>query len=58
MCESCQLVSINGIKCHEQGCPDAWMDYPRECLWCGAEFEPEDEGFTCCSDDCWDAYYH
>ena len=27
MCQQCETVHINGVKCHEQGCPDAWMDY-------------------------------
>ena len=22
-CESCEAVSINGVWCHEHGCPDA-----------------------------------
>lgn len=25
-CDGCNLMIINGILCHEQGCPDAWRD--------------------------------
>jgi len=52
MCDSCEVSYINGIKCHEQGCPDAWKDSIRECDWCGAEFVPETRFQTCCCDDC------
>jgi hypothetical protein len=55
-CNSCEAVMINGIYCHENGCPDAWKDYKRECKWCGSMFTPEDKYQTCCSDDCAEAY--
>ena len=56
MCESCQVLNINGINCHELDCPDAWKDYKRECKWCGAEFEPTTEYDDFCSEDCFDMY--
>jgi len=57
MCASCQALTINGLLCHEMGCPDAWLDYVRECKWCGQEFRPEERGQTCCSEECGQAYY-
>ena len=55
-CPSCETARINGILCHEQGCPDAWRSYRRECQWCGSEFLPEDRDQTCCSDECAESY--
>ena len=52
MCESCNVLYINGVKCHEEGCPDAWKDYKLECPWCGKDFKPETKYQKCCSDDC------
>ena len=57
MCQSCQAVTINGLVCHERGCPDAWKDYKRTCKWCGSEFTPDDRYQTCCDEDCISAYY-
>ena len=53
----CEKLMINGVLCHEIGCPEAWRDYKRECLECGAEFTPEDRNQKCCSDECAEAYY-
>ena len=52
MCNSCEVLNINGLNCHEIGCPDSWMDYKNKCAWCGQEFTPEYKGQKCCSDDC------
>ncbi len=51
-CRSCQLARINGIVCHETGCPDAWRDEERECKECGCDFEPDSRWQTHC-DGCW-----
>lgn len=51
-CQSCQLVRINGVVCHETGCPDAWRDDLRECKWCGQDFAPEHGRQTCCDAIC------
>jgi hypothetical protein len=51
-CNSCDAVYINGVFCHEQGCPDAWIDQVRECVECGYEFIPENKDQTCCSKEC------
>jgi len=56
MCKSCEVLYINGVKCHETGCPDAWKDYERECLWCGQKFKPEERYQECCSHSCTVAY--
>ena len=40
-CESCQMLSINGLPCHETGCRDAWRDETRECFQRGCDFKPE-----------------
>jgi len=31
-CDSCEALSINGIRCHETGCPNA----RHECAGCNA----------------------
>ena len=56
MCNSCEALTINGVYCHEIGCPDAWQDEIRECLECGQDFKPETRYQTCCDDSCYAAY--
>jgi len=56
MCDSCEVLYINGIKCHEQGCPEAWKDYERECKWCGTKFKPEHSRQDFCDESCAEAY--
>ena len=58
MCDSCEAAMINGVLCHETGCPDAWKDETRECEWCGKKFKPVERhtGKTCCCVDCWLCY--
>ena len=55
-CNSCEVLVINGIKCHEHGCPEAWRDEIRECKWCGTEFHPEDREQVFCSESCAEDY--
>jgi len=55
-CEQCEIMMINGIRCHEIGCPLAWRDEIRECPWCGTEFRPEDREQRYCSGSCGYAY--
>jgi hypothetical protein len=39
---------INGVLCHESGCPDAWKDYPKECRCCGRKFySPHRDAMFC-----------
>ncbi len=56
MCHSCDVLYINGVKCHEQGCPEAWKDKVRECKWCGGEFHPEERDQFFCDESCNEAY--
>lgn len=53
MCNSCEVMSINGTNCHEIGCPDAYKDYPKDCYWCGQAFKPEYERQEYCCDECY-----
>lgn len=39
-CAQCQLVRINGLLCHEIGCPAAYKDYVYTCP-CGTDFRPK-----------------
>lgn len=39
-CDSCEVAMINGIRCHETGCPNAWKEMIRECRYCHEEFRP------------------
>jgi hypothetical protein len=57
-CSSCAVLYINGVKCHEHGCPDAWMDELRKCKWCRSDFRPEYREQVCCDYDCENAYYN
>ena len=52
-CDSCQMLSINGVPCHETGCPNSrktwiaergeWVLF-IECRECGCDVE---QGETC-----------
>ena len=57
MCDQCEVMVINGVLCHEIGCPAAWKDYKRNCKWCGQEFIPEHVNQVCCDDNCIAAYH-
>lgn len=56
MCDSCEQIRINGVICHERGCPDAWKDETRECRWCGSDFRPDNRYERYCSPCCAAAY--
>ncbi len=56
-CTSCELSSINGVVCHERGCPDAWRDSTRSCKECGSLFTPTERHQEHCDDDCRRTYY-
>ena len=51
-CDSCEALMINGIYCHETGCPEAWRDKVLECRECGCEFTPEWRLQRYCSTHC------
>ena len=46
-CDQCEVTRINGIACHETGCPNSHLDpitddpYPFECDECGCVYVPE-----------------
>jgi hypothetical protein len=57
-CDQCQMLSINGVACHETGCPNSRKTWDAdrgewlrlvECSQCGAEF------YDCDSHDCEEA---
>lgn len=58
MCNSCEQLNINGVNCHETGCPDAWKDQHIKCKWCGLIFLPEEKSQQFCEESCSDAYYN
>lgn len=55
-CDQCNSAMINGVFCHEAGCPDSWKHITRECKWCGSEFEPESRDDIFCDESCGNAY--
>lgn len=56
LCIACDCLFINGLKCHEIGCPEAWKEREIECKWCGSKFLPEEKGQKFCSEDCAESY--
>jgi hypothetical protein len=56
MCDSCDVVVINNIICHETGCPDAWKDETRRCKWCGRRFKPVEKNQEFCGSDCAESF--
>jgi hypothetical protein len=55
-CDSCEVLVINNVICHETGCPNAWKDEVRECKWCGQRFKPADRDQYFCEDSCAECY--
>ena len=56
LCNQCDCLIVNNIKCHEIGCPNAWKDEIKKCKWCNSNFSPykKDQEFCCqqcCNDD-------
>ena len=51
-CPDCEVMVIQGVRCHESGCPSAWKDAVRECVWCDQEFQPLFKQQIFCSEDC------
>jgi hypothetical protein len=56
LCNQCEALVINGVLCHETGCPNAWKR-KRECKECGTTFVPGNRYQDCCSDSCNAACY-
>jgi hypothetical protein len=51
-CDQCRVLRINGVRCHETGCPAAYRDETRECRECGRKFRPESRAQRECSGEC------
>lgn len=49
-CDGCSPSMIQGVLCHERGCPDAWRDYRVGCFECGFSFYPESRDHRICQD--------
>ena len=56
-CDQCEALTINGVYCHETGCPNAWKDYDVECRFCGSLFRPEYSGQAYCDDSCRETFH-
>ena len=56
MCESCEILNINGHRTHEIGCPVAWHDYYKKCKWCGRNFQSENKHQDFCEQSCYNSY--
>jgi hypothetical protein len=49
-CDQCDSATINGVFCHEFGCPN--KNPPAfECRECGSMFDNQQECYECCQDD-------
>ena len=52
-CDQCEVLIIDGVPCHEIGCPNSWKHpttgkpYPTPCFECGCDFEPEERPCRC-----------
>ena len=57
LCDDCDALNINGILCHEIGCPSAWKNYNKKCRWCGTTFLPKEKDHEFCCVDCHNDYY-
>ena len=56
-CDSCQILAINGVACHEQGCPNGHKNKTADCKECGRTFRLKHNGQTLCSNKCHREYY-
>lgn len=52
-CDACMMLTINGVACHETGCPNAKEQYVdgewvtvHECRECGSDYL---DGEECCT---------
>lgn len=49
-CGQCEPLMINGVFCHEHGCPNAWRDTKIACFVCGFDFYPKERYQIVCND--------
>jgi hypothetical protein len=63
MCDQCNAMMLQGVACHETGCPNSWKHpatdepYPIDCVWCGRPFTPETKDDRFCDDSCAESFY-
>ena len=50
LCDSCDALVINGLLCHEFGCPN--ITYNNECDNCGVLFKTSNKNYSICSESC------
>jgi len=55
-CDGCSPSIINGVLCHETGCPDSWRDDSNSCEWCGQSFFAQERGQEFCDEECEDLW--
>ena len=62
-CDQCAASVIQGVPCHETGCPSAHIDlatdkpYQVECSWCGSLCDQSPRGAkSFCDDSCAESY--
>ena len=56
-CDSCQILVINDVVCHEIGCPNSWKGTTDECKWCGRDFKLRRADQKFCSRSCERSYH-
>lgn len=54
LCSQCEALVINGVPCHETGCPNARER--RECDECGSVFVADSIQQSTCGHTCFVAY--
>jgi hypothetical protein len=50
-CPQCEALMINGLFCHEHGCPQLRVDAGRTCPECGTLCADRSEAVACCAPD-------
>jgi hypothetical protein len=48
-CPQCEALMINGVYCHETGCPQLRIDAGRTCPECGMLCADRSEAVACCA---------
>ena len=54
-CNQCEVMVINGVKCHERGCPNETVK--KDCFQCGFKFEAARREFDRFCPDCIENIY-
>jgi len=53
MCDQCNALTINGIFCHELGCPNI-----KKCAWCDKKIEKNEyEEFNGICEECYEDFH-